>query len=94
MDAEVASRPPVAVPERAPVPDGRVEYDAVIVGGASCGASLALLLGLRGHRVLLIDRDEFPSDTLSTHLMGPYATPLLRKIGVPQGCRGHRLAPD
>jgi flavin-dependent dehydrogenase len=58
------------------------EYDAVIVGGRVAGSSLALLLGLRGYRVLLIDRDEFPSDTLSTHIMGPYATPLLQRLGV------------
>jgi flavin-dependent dehydrogenase len=58
------------------------EYDVVIVGGRVAGGSLALLLGQRGHRVLLIDRDQFPSDTLSTHLMLPPAVQLLRRIGV------------
>ncbi len=60
----------------------RDEYDVVIVGGRVAGASLALLLGQRGHRVLLIDRDRFPSDTLSTHYMGPPAVALLRRLGV------------
>lgn len=58
------------------------DYDVVIVGGRVAGGSLALLLGQRGHRVLLIDRDQFPSDTLSTHYMHPSAVELLRRIGV------------
>ncbi|HZQ35206.1 MAG TPA: FAD-dependent monooxygenase, partial [Dehalococcoidia bacterium] len=37
-----------------------VEYDAIIVGGRVAGASLALLLGKAGWRVLLVDRDRFP----------------------------------
>jgi 2-polyprenyl-6-methoxyphenol hydroxylase-like FAD-dependent oxidoreductase len=61
---------------------GHAEYDVVIVGGRVAGGSLALLLGQRGHRVLLIDRDRFPSDTLSTHYMHPSGVELLRRIGV------------
>jgi glycine/D-amino acid oxidase-like deaminating enzyme len=53
------------------------DYDVLIVGARVAGASLALLLGLRGHRVLMVDRDHFPSDTLSTHFMGALAVPLL-----------------
>src|SRR5215472_14457820 len=57
-------------------------YDAVIVGARVAGASLALLLGRQGRRVLLIDRDRFPSDTLSTHLMAPPAVAALERLGV------------
>jgi 2-polyprenyl-6-methoxyphenol hydroxylase-like FAD-dependent oxidoreductase len=32
--------------------------------------------------VLLVDRDHFPSDTLSTHFMGPWAVALLARLGV------------
>src|SRR5262249_37846065 len=49
-----------------------MEYDVLIVGGRVAGASLALLLAQRGHRVLMIDRDQFPSDTLSTHYLSPF----------------------
>jgi flavin-dependent dehydrogenase len=59
-----------------------MDYDVLIVGARVAGASLALLLGQRGYRVLLIDRDRFPSDTLSTHFMGTAAVPLLAKLGV------------
>ncbi|HEX5416447.1 MAG TPA: FAD-dependent monooxygenase [Chloroflexota bacterium] len=58
------------------------DYDVVVVGGRVAGGSLALRLGERGHRVLLIDRDRFPSDTLSTHYMSPRHVPLLAKLGV------------
>jgi flavin-dependent dehydrogenase len=42
-------------------------YDAIIVGARCAGSPLALLLARHGHRVLLVDRATFPSDTLSTH---------------------------
>lgn len=58
------------------------EYDVLIVGARVAGASLALLLAQRGHRVMLIDRDEFPSDTISTHYLSPMAVSLVRKLGV------------
>lgn len=42
-------------------------YDVVVVGGRVAGASTALLLACSGVRVILIDRDRYGSDTLSTH---------------------------
>lgn len=42
-------------------------YDAIIVGARCAGSPLAMLLARQGHNVLLLDRTEFPSDTLSTH---------------------------
>lgn len=59
-----------------------VDYDVLIVGARVAGASLALLLGERGYRVLLVDRDHFPSDTLSTHFLSPFAVEPLRRLGV------------
>jgi flavin-dependent dehydrogenase len=58
------------------------EYDALIIGGRVAGGSLALLLAREGRRVLVVDRDQFPSDTLSTHFMAPPAVGLLRQLGV------------
>ncbi len=57
-------------------------YDALIIGGRAAGGSLALLLAQRGYRVLLVDRDRFPSDTMSTHYMHSTVVPLLDQLGV------------
>lgn len=58
------------------------DYDVIVVGARVAGASLALLLGQQGHRVLLVDRDTFPSDTLSTHFLAGIGMPSLRRLGV------------
>ncbi len=42
-------------------------HDVVVVGARCAGAATAMLLAAAGHDVLLLDRDAFPSDTLSTH---------------------------
>ena len=42
-------------------------HDAIVVGARAAGSPTAMLLARRGHRVLVVDRAEFPSDTLSTH---------------------------
>jgi flavin-dependent dehydrogenase len=44
-------------------------FDVIVVGARCAGASLAMLLARAGHRVALIDRASFPSDTMSTHFM-------------------------
>jgi flavin-dependent dehydrogenase len=42
-------------------------YDAVVVGARAAGAATALLLARQGQRVLVVDRAQYGSDTLSTH---------------------------
>src|SRR5581483_11833750 len=42
-------------------------WDAIVVGARAAGSPTAMLLARDGHRVLLVDRAGFPSDTLSTH---------------------------
>jgi flavin-dependent dehydrogenase len=42
-------------------------YDAIVVGARCAGSPTAMLLARKGYRVLLVDRDEFPSDIMSTH---------------------------
>jgi flavin-dependent dehydrogenase len=42
-------------------------HDVVVVGARCAGAATAMLLAAAGHDVVLVDRAEFPSDTLSTH---------------------------
>lgn len=65
-----------------------MEYDALIIGSRAAGASLGLLLARQGRRVLLVDRDQFPSDTMSTHFMSWRAVPLLARLGVLEEVEG------
>ncbi len=44
-------------------------FDEIVVGARCAGASLAMLLARAGHRVALVDRTSFPSDTMSTHFL-------------------------
>ncbi len=44
-------------------------HDVIVVGARCAGSPTAMHLARRGHRVLLVDRATFPSDTLSTHFL-------------------------
>ncbi|HEY6310337.1 MAG TPA: NAD(P)/FAD-dependent oxidoreductase [Streptosporangiaceae bacterium] len=57
-------------------------WDAVIVGARCAGASTALLLARHGHRVLLVDRATFPSETMSTLYIHQPGVALLDRWGV------------
>jgi flavin-dependent dehydrogenase len=57
-------------------------YDAIIVGARAAGSPTAMLLARRGHRVLLVDRASFPSDTLSTHYIHQPGVARLRRWGL------------
>jgi flavin-dependent dehydrogenase len=46
-------------------------YDAIVIGARCAGSPTAMLLARHGHRVLLLDKATFPSDTMSTHLVHP-----------------------
>ena len=48
---------------------GNDTYDAIVVGARCAGSPLAMLLARDGHRVLVVDRAMFPSDTISTHFI-------------------------
>jgi flavin-dependent dehydrogenase len=57
-------------------------YDAIVVGARCAGSPTAMLLARRGHRVLLLDRASFPSDTMSTHLIHPPGVARLGRWGL------------
>jgi 2-polyprenyl-6-methoxyphenol hydroxylase-like FAD-dependent oxidoreductase len=60
-------------------------YDAVVVGARCAGAPTAMLLAQRGHRVLLVDKATFPSDTMSTHLVHPPGVAALARWNLLEG---------
>lgn len=57
-------------------------YDAIIVGARAAGSPTAMLLARKGHRVLLVDRATFPSDTLSTHYIHQPGVARLERWGL------------
>lgn len=68
-------------------------YDAIIVGGRAAGAATALGLARRGHRVLVVDRDRYGADTLSTHALQRVAVVLLEEWGLLDALRAGGTPP-
>jgi flavin-dependent dehydrogenase len=58
------------------------DFDVIIVGARVAGSAAAIVLGRDGRRVLLVDKDAFPSDRLSTHIVLGGGTKVLGKMGV------------
>jgi 2-polyprenyl-6-methoxyphenol hydroxylase-like FAD-dependent oxidoreductase len=56
--------------------------DAVIVGARCAGSTLALALAQRDWDVLIVDRDTFPSETISTHLIFPNTLARFEQLGM------------
>jgi 2-polyprenyl-6-methoxyphenol hydroxylase-like FAD-dependent oxidoreductase len=61
---------------------GEREYDAVIVGARCAGSTLAIALAERDWDVLVVDRDTFPSKTVSTHYLYPNTLARFEQLGV------------
>jgi flavin-dependent dehydrogenase len=57
-------------------------FDVIVVGARCAGSPTAMLLARMGHRVLLVDRASFPSDTVSTHLVHAPGVAALRRWGL------------
>jgi 2-polyprenyl-6-methoxyphenol hydroxylase-like FAD-dependent oxidoreductase/catechol 2,3-dioxygenase-like lactoylglutathione lyase family enzyme len=57
-------------------------FDVIIVGARCAGAPLATMLARAGLRVCVVDKDRFPSDTLSTHGIQPTGVQVLERLGV------------
>lgn len=57
-------------------------FDAIVVGARCAGSPTAMLLARKGHKVLVVDRATFPSDTISTHLVQPPGVAALARWGL------------
>jgi 2-polyprenyl-6-methoxyphenol hydroxylase-like FAD-dependent oxidoreductase len=57
-------------------------FDVIVVGARCAGAPLATMLARAGLRVCLVDKDRFPSDTLSTNGIQPVGVQVLDRLGV------------
>jgi flavin-dependent dehydrogenase len=61
---------------------GEGSYDAIVIGARCAGSPTAMLLARQGHRVLVVDKASFPSDTMSTHLVHPPGIAALERWGL------------
>lgn len=60
-----------------------MEFDVLIAGARVGGSILAALLGDAGFRVLLVDKESFPSPAISTHFFrGHGMVAVLRQLGI------------
>jgi menaquinone-9 beta-reductase len=59
-------------------------FDVVVIGSGVAGAPTAMLLARAGHKVLLMDRQIFPRDALSTHFIWPRGVSYLNRWGLAQ----------
>jgi 2-polyprenyl-6-methoxyphenol hydroxylase-like FAD-dependent oxidoreductase len=59
-----------------------MSFDAIVIGARCAGSPTAMLLARRGHRVLLVDKTTFPSDTMSTHVIHPPGVAALKRWGL------------
>jgi 2-polyprenyl-6-methoxyphenol hydroxylase-like FAD-dependent oxidoreductase len=59
-----------------------MSYDVIVVGARCAGSPTAMLLARVGHRVLLVDKATFPSDTMSTHMVHPPGVAALERWGL------------
>ena len=66
-----------------------VDYDVVVVGARPAGAATALLLARQGLRVLVVDRGQYGTDTLSTHALMRAGVLQLLRFGVLPGIVEH-----
>ncbi len=57
-------------------------YDAIIVGARCAGAATAMLLARAGAKVLMVDRQKYGADTVSTHALMRAGVLQLKRWGV------------
>ncbi len=57
-------------------------HDVIVVGARVAGAATAMLLARQGLQVLVVDRDRYGTDTLSTHALMRGSVLLLSRWGV------------
>jgi flavin-dependent dehydrogenase len=57
------------------------QYDAIVIGGGPAGAAAASILGEKGHRVLVLEREKFPRYHVGESLI-PFTYQPLKRLGL------------
>lgn len=61
---------------------GDESYDVLVAGAGPAGSTAANLLAAKGHKVVLVDRQEFPRQVSCGGWLNALADPLLEQLGV------------
>jgi menaquinone-9 beta-reductase len=61
----------------------RITYDVAIIGGGLAGLSAAILLGRQGHRVVLIEKEQYPYHKVCGEYISLESWNFLERLGVP-----------
>src|SRR5690606_22449691 len=56
-------------------------WDVIVAGAGPAGAATAAFLAIKGHRVLVLEKETFPRFHIGESLL-PASTPILRELGV------------
>ena len=58
-------------------------YDVVIIGGGLAGLSSAILLGRKGYKVLLLEKESYPKHKVCGEYISMESKPFLESLGIP-----------
>jgi flavin-dependent dehydrogenase len=66
------------------------KFDAIIIGGGPAGSSAAAILGEKGHRVLVLEREKFPRYHVGESLL-PFTFFPLQRLGLVEKMRASQF---
>lgn len=58
------------------------DFDVVVVGGGPCGSTVSTLVAMQGHRVLLLEKEQFPRYQIGESLLPATVHGICRILGV------------
>ncbi|WP_410648410.1 tryptophan 7-halogenase [Amycolatopsis sp. cmx-4-54] len=58
------------------------DYDVVVVGGGPCGSTVSTLVAMQGHRVLLLEKEQFPRYQIGESLLPATVHGICSLLGV------------
>ncbi|TCB96760.1 FAD-dependent oxidoreductase [Micromonospora zingiberis] len=69
------------------------DYDVVVVGGGPCGSTVATLVAMQGHRVLLLEKERFPRYQIGESLLPSTVHGICRILGIEEDLRQANFMP-
>src|SRR3954462_13588618 len=60
--------------------DASSAFDVIVIGGGPAGSAAATRLTQRGHRILLLEKEQFPRFHIGESML-PFVIPLIEQLG-------------